>query len=755
MTATVLLICFTAFVAGAYTSAIPNFLGVGVCLLVGGICAVLLPKYWHDRDSPPWWVYLLAGAIGALACMYVLVRTPVLTATDIANQAPMRRAIVQGTIDTSPSRTRSDRVRFNLAVQGYKKSRRDENFNPATGTLYVTVPLLEGTGRRRGDRVEIRGSVYKPSPASNPGGFDFQQFLARQGIFAGMAGQEIEPKISPPRFGEWWITSGVVKAHVTGAGVPEGTLLSSLVLGGRAVDLPADLRDTFVKAGLAAMLAASGFHVSIILATALSAVQEGDPKLRMIVGTIALLGYAILTGASPSIIRAAIMGIGGLAGLAYGTKVRPLLGLAGAAALLLLWQPLWIYDLSFQFSFLATFGLMVSANSIEQKLEFLPPTLAGMLAIPIAAVLWTLPLQLFVFGRISVYCILANLLTTHLISACIMGGVVAGIAGVIFLPLGAGLSWLLKAPLWLTIRLAEWTNSLPGAITNTGSIDLWQLGLVYMLFVLVWAVPKVAKWWIPVGFLSVLLLFAPGALARANLFQVTVLATNQVPAVVIQNQGQTALINSGDSRDVQFSVFPYLQKSGINNLTMAIATDSAPRFSEGWQTLKQEGIAIPEIKETFAGEPPATYKLVQQTLSDTNFSTLKVGEKLEIMPSVVLQVLATEPQLWQLTTENQTWLFLGKAKPSEQDRLARSGKLPKAQILWWTGSELSPKFLQSIEPQFVIAATNNLSSEVRENLNKNLREARLLVTGRDGAIIWTPANGIETLRDAEDNSSAL
>ncbi len=753
MNATIFMIFCVAFVGGAYASTIPNFLGVGLALILGAVSAYVFPKYWKGKESPKFYMYLVAGAIAVFACLYVIVRTPAPSSTDISQYGAMRGAVVRGVIENSPSRTRGDRVRFNFGVKEFKKSRREPNFIPARGSLYVTVPLLEGTGRRRGDEIEITGNVYLPSGASNPGGFDFRQFLARQGIFAGMTGQSISPAVSPPRFGEWWITSRIIQAHVTGAGMPEGALLSSLVLGGRAVDLPPEVRDTFVKAGLAAMLAASGFHVSIILATALSTVGEGNPKKRMIVGICSLLGYAILTGGSPSIIRATIMGAGGLVGLAYGKKIRPLAGLAGAAALLLLWQPLWIYDLGFQFSFLATLGLMVSANAVEQKLQWMPPRLASAMSVPIAAVMWTLPLQLFVFGRISIYCILANILTTPIISFCIIGGVLSGLAGVIFLPLGAGLTWLLDFPLWLTIALAEWTNSLPGAITNTGAIELWQVLSAYAIFLVIWLYPKLAKQWIPAGVVISLLVFAPGAIARANLFQATLLATSQVPAMVIQNQGQTVLINSGSNQDVQFTVFPYLQKSGVNALEAAIATSNQTNFIEGWQVLRREGIGIKEFKPAFGDDKPPAYQLVEQALTSggTKITSLTVGQKVDLLPEVAGELIQVEPLLFKLTTANTTWLLMGRTKEGDQQELIKSGKLTQANVLWWSGEALNPKLVQAVKPEFLIASTNNLAEEVRNQLRESASSARLLFTGRDGAISWTPANGIEPLKDVEDS----
>jgi competence protein ComEC len=60
-----------------------------------------------------------------------------------------------------------------------------------TGNLYVTVPLLQVTGLHEGGAIAVTGSLYKPKPAANPGGFDFQAYLAQEGGFAGLKGRKL------------------------------------------------------------------------------------------------------------------------------------------------------------------------------------------------------------------------------------------------------------------------------------------------------------------------------------------------------------------------------------------------------------------------------------------------------------------------------------------------------------------------------------------------------------------------------------
>jgi len=473
-------------------------------------------------------------------------------------------------INTSGKLNIKDLTQTPTTNPGNAEAKPDESskFVAASGKLYVTAPLIEVTGLRSGQAVELSGRLYLPNRADNFGAFDFKSYLARQGVFAGMSGRSLIEQGDAPSFGEWWFVSRIVRAHVMGAGVPEGALLSSLVLGGRAVDLPSDLKDAFIQAGLAAVLAASGFQVTLVLGAAIALSRNKSLKLQFVIGSLCLGGYLLLTGASPSILRAVVMGFGSLIGLVVQRRSRPVIGLIVTAVLLLLYQPLWIWDLGFQFSFLATFGLITTSRSISDRLEWLPPAISELLSVPIAAYIWTLPLQLIVFGKLSPYSLLANVFTTPLVSISTYGGIVSGLLGIIFVPIGAVIAWLLYPLLHWTIDLAQWVNTLPNASTSVGTINLWQMLIAYGLFMAIWLVPwfgKMQRWTIAFV-LACVVLFVPNAIAQANVFQVTLPAFNDVPIMLIKNQNQTVLINSGDQQFASFTLQPFLQKLGVNRI---------------------------------------------------------------------------------------------------------------------------------------------------------------------------------------------
>jgi competence protein ComEC len=795
------LIFCLAFIGGAYTSGISGWLGGATVLGVGMAIAIGLPLIW--RKSPKRWIWLVATAIAFLACFYVQFRTPQPQPDDISKYAPASNVTVRGTLQEPPTLTRSDRARLilevkeidqqgevfeppqPLATENEKKKpevKVEPKFEPASGNLYTTLPLIQATGLRVGQSVEITGRLYLPSGANNLTDFDFKKYLQRQGVFAGLSGKSLTTKEPSPVWGEWWIKSRMVRAHVTGAGMPQGALLSSLVLGNRAVDLPTELKDTFIQAGLAAVLAASGFQVSLLLGAVLLLSRDRTPKQQFILGCVCLFAYAMLTGASPSVMRAVVMGFGSLIGILTQRRSRPVVGLAIAAVILLIYQPLWIWDLGFQFSFLATLGLVATVEPITKRLDWLPPLVAASVAVPIAAYVWTLPLQLYNFGKISPWSLLANTLTTPLVSLATIGGMISGILGAILIPVGAVVSWLMLPLLNLMIAIAKWTSTLPGAATSAGTITLWQLLTGYGLIVLIWLLPWLRKRWLIGLVLTLLIIFIPNSIARATQLQITVLAVGEVPVVLIQNQGQTILINSGDRQVATFTLLPMLQKSGINQIDWAIATDPQADFSEGWKTLLDSAIPIKQFRDAGVDVYPKPYQDLLQTLasSNTSLKRLQQGESLEFAPNLKLEVVNSSPSILRLVFQDTTWLLFGDTDEKAQQVLVDYSKpdlrkpqeidldpkmkqliadrqkiLPslKSTMLLWSGGNLLPEILQAIRPTVAIASANSMTDETISQIYGI--KIRLYWTGKDGSIQWTPNNEIQTLKDQQDMRSQI
>jgi competence protein ComEC len=293
-----------------------------------------------------------------------------------------------------------------------------------------------------------------------------------------------------------------------------------------------------------------------------------------------------------------------------------------------------------------------------------------------------------------------------------------------------------------------------------GSIHLWQTLLAYALFIAIWLVPwfgKMQRWMIAFA-LACVVLFVPNAIAQTSTFQVTLPAFNDVPIMLIKNQNQTVLINSGDRQFASFTLQPFLQKLGINRIDWGIATDTQPDFSDGWNALMSGSVAIAQFRDISLGVTPKPYQNLQQALANakTPLASLRAGETLKINNDVEIQLLNQSPDVLKIKTGQLSWLLLANADRKTQEVIAaKKDFLPQlsADILWWTGGQIDPAILKAIEPKIAIASA---TSVVEEMVNQ-LYEAKIRVfwTGRDGAIQWSPDKDFQTLRDQQDARSPI
>lgn len=750
-----------------------GLLATGICIL-GIICAIALPKFW--RTGPQSRLWLIAGIIAAIAPIYFQARTPQPASNDISqfvrsNSGTVSEQVVtiQGRVNSVPRLTRSSKGQFWLEATQLNEVESSENTGVVSksvkGKLYVTVPLLQATGLYPGEMVSVTGVLYKPKPALNPGAFDFSVYLASSGAFAGFSGRQVSSfdEEQPNRWGRWAIQQRITRSQLKWLDSPKGQLITSMVLGSQAVDIPFDIRDQFVKAGLAHILAASGTQVSLILGCLLLLSKRFSIKKQLLLGTGGLILFVFLTGIQPSVLRATIMGFGALIALVTQRKVKPLGSLLVAATLLLLFNPLWIWDLGFQLSFLATLGLLVTVPPITKRLDWLPPAIAFLIAIPLAASLWTLPLQLYVFGIIAPYSTLANIIAAPLISLISIGGFISALAAVFYATAGSAIAWLLNYPTQLLITIVQLFNQLPGNSIAVGTISVVQVLLLYGLISILSINKQWQKRWWLVGLVAISLITLPVWQTKTAQFKVTVLAAAQEQVLVIQDQGQVTLINSGEADTASFTVLPFLQKQGVNQINWAIAVDSQPRLRTGWSqmlsslkitTFYDSADAKLMAKDNQAKDvttAPSTIAAAIQNQQGT-YQQLTTGQTLPL-GSTSVELINAQAQILQLKIRGQNWLLLGSAKPDTQTELLKTGNLAAIQVLWWSGERLLPELLEVLQPKVAIASSNTVDLETAQ-LIRNAKIS-LYWTGRDGAVQWTTRGGFETTLETVNNDAPL
>lgn len=667
---------------------------------------------------------LSAVVVALFAVVYLQIRTPQPLYNDVSyqiTQSDRQLVELRGKVLTEP------RLNDRQALKFLFQAKAIDDREKVSGKLYATLPLLQGTGIYPGQELSLTGYLYLPQPATNSYGFDFQQYLARQGVFAGIQGTEanFEPVVL-----KWsWslLRQRIIRTHLQGLGSPKGQLVSSMVLGRKAVDLPGEIRDRFIVSGLAHVLAASGFHVSLLLGIILKLTTRMAKKPRLIIGLGTLIVYLGLTGMQTSVIRACLMGAAALLALTMDTKVKPLGSLLVAATIILLFDPLSIGDLSFKLSFLATFGLIVTLPVLQNKLDWLPSTLATIVAIPLAASVWVLPLLCYEFNTLATYSLVVNIICTPIIVLISLGGMISAIAGLIVPAVGSAIASLLFYPTTLLMAITQFCSSLPRSSWSVGGMPLSILLVTYGLFGLIW----LSKWWQArwwVGLMLPIILTMATIIYSSTQIQISVLATSNAPVVVVQDRGEVIVINSGKS-DLKYTVLPFLTQQGINRIERGIAIDRNSNSPKAWQTIDSHA-NVGSIYQTAANGNLSDFKIETRPLSETivtKSARLSMDEELAIA---------------HLQIADNTWLVLGKPDKIESDRVISYIKQyhlsSQHPILVWSGN-IAPAWLERLKPQMAITSERQIDLLTVEMLRQ--KQIEYYNTTIEGEISWTPRSG--------------
>lgn len=710
-------------------------------------------------------VWLVAGMVGLLASLYFQSQIPKPGANDISKFVPSDNStsqeqlfIVRGEVISTPRITRSQRGQLWLAATQLDEVKNDNGQTTTTrgvtGKLYITVPLLKATGLHPSQQIAVTGILYKPQPALNPGAFDFQKFLKQEGAFAGFSGRQVTILDEGNKWGWWKVREQIVRAQVRWLGVPEGSLVSAMVLGSKAVDLPYDIRDLFVKVGLAHALAASGFQTSLILGVVLGLTSKAKKGIQITLGSIALITFLCLTGLQPSVLRAVVMGFAALIGIGLKRKVKQLGSLLFAAVILLLFNPQWIWDLGFQLSFLATLGLIVTAPAIIKRLEWLPPAIASLIAVPLAASIWTLPVLLHLFSVVPVYSLPANILTTLLISIISLGGMVSALTSFILPDAGSALAYMLYYPTHWLIQLVEFFTNLPGNSIAVGSINTAQMLAIYTLIIITW----LFRWWQKrlwfATMITLGLVCIPIWYSTNTLFRVTLLAAGDEPVLVIQNKGKVTLVNSGDEGTGRFTILPFLQQQGVNKIDWAIASNLQLNNNNSWLEILQRFPISVFYEYSPNQENYSTALEVQKEVQKDKgiYQPMLVGQPAST-DSLIAQLINDKSPVLQLQIMGQNWLIVGNIKSNEFRQLIKIGGLPhQPQVLWCPGQSLQ-ELVSQLQPQVAITTSANLDPKAMTQLKQS--QTKLFFTGRDGAIQWTPNGQVEAFIQSTENKTSV
>lgn len=375
-----------------------------------------------------------------------------------------------------------------------------------------------------GDVVIIRSKIAEIENYKDPSAFDYKKYMQRKGIFfSGYVPknrwQQISRfKVNPIRNKAYQIQHYFSQIFAdAGMSGDEYSIITAILLGNNET-MEAELKASYASAGVSHILCVSGMHVGVIFMILNFLLQPLDysKTLRLLKAILLMLFiwvYACITGLSPSVTRAATMfsfvTIGGM--LRRNTNIFH--SLFASLFILLIINPLLIFETGFQLSYTAVFGIVIFQQKFVELWEPKNKIINyfwNLITVSVAAQLATFPLSIYTFGQFPNYFLLANLSVITLSFVVVVSGV--GLLAVSFIPF---ISSLLAKLLTLEIRLMNFLiqsiEKLPGAVTDNIHITWVQMLLIYLciiFFYLLFQKKKKIYYWLGLASLGgIILLF--------------------------------------------------------------------------------------------------------------------------------------------------------------------------------------------------------------------------------------------------------
>jgi competence protein ComEC len=242
-------------------------------------------------------------------------------------------------------------------------------------------------------------------------------------------------------------------------------LAAALVVGRRDLLPPARV-DGWRRSGLAHVLAVSGLHIGLLGGIVWLAALAAGARLRTarILVLIALPAYAILAGAPPSAVRAALMGVVYLVARLTGRALLPMAAVLVAASTLLLWDPRLVTDVGFQLTVGLTAALVRWAPAVADRLPG-PRWLAAAIAVPVVAQIAALPIVIAHFRTVVPGAVAVNLLVPLLVTPLLVTAFAATFLALLW-SAGGGLALTavagLDSALWVVGSVGRAAGALAG-----------------------------------------------------------------------------------------------------------------------------------------------------------------------------------------------------------------------------------------------------------------------------------------------------
>lgn len=454
------------------------------------------------------------------------------------------------------------------------------------------LPLTE-TPLLAGDQVRVKVYFYIPGERE---GFDRAVYQASNGCFIASAYQkddEGEPVLfeqtgsseSAMRFLPQRIARRCRELIRETLPEREAGLLTALLLGDKSGISDADMLSIRV-AGLSHLIAVSGLHMGFLVAFCTLLGKRIGTWLSIPL----ILIFVPIAGATPSVIRAAVMYLVAAAGFLLRKEANSLNSLFFALGLLLLMNPYAVASLSLQLSFLATLGLILFAGKMQRwmlrgtknwpRLARKPAAvIAGALSCTICATMFTFPIILSAFGYVSILSLVSNLLVVGVTAVCFVLGFVLCAAAAVCPPLAKACAFVVRPLLAYILKVCSSVAAVPfGRVSWSDGFGVAAMVVAFgALFFCLLAGERVKRRVVLPGVCVVLCgITLAGAWYHGQRYTVTYLPSGDGQAILLSDTTRHLTVidcaGDGSSHDAAAEIQEWMIWNGFDRIDTLILT---------------------------------------------------------------------------------------------------------------------------------------------------------------------------------------
>ena len=482
--------------------------------------------------------------------------------------------IIIGKIETAPISSNYLKATLSTQLIGTHL----DSLKICNGNILVYLKNDSTQQLKYGDIIAFQGRIQKVDPPKNPHTFDYKSFLKFKNIHYQVfinedknwqkstinQGSLIHKKAIKIR--QYFLA--ILKKHLTTS--RELSVGNALILGYKN-DIDEEVRTAYAHTGALHVLAVSGLHVGLVawfINILLGFVKSGTLTWRFTRATI-LIGvvwsFALISGGSPSVLRAATMFTFLIIGLSMNRTTNIYNSLAISASILLIWNPYLLMNVSFQLSYLAITSIVYFHPKIFRGLilknSFLR-SIWNLISLSLAAQIGTLPISIYYFHSIPFFAWLSGVIVIPAATIILGSGMLlllieSLIPSLAFIP-----GWILYYSIWLMNEAIFLIQKFPSSVW----VGVWiGFGIVILMYIMIGNIilalsTKKLKWLIPA---AVFLLFISINYSFISFGEIA------QKKIVIYHSYRNTIIDFYDGKD-GFSFY----KKGISKKNLSFATQN-------------------------------------------------------------------------------------------------------------------------------------------------------------------------------------